>query len=59
LPKQFVESPGLVAEVLKYLRSDQVEGFSKEEFRRCDVARVKAVRAAMTWALDSYLRRTK
>lgn len=55
LPEKYVTAQGLVSEVLKYVPHDQVEGFSDEEFDRCDVATIKAVRAALSAALVSYM----
>lgn len=55
LPKKYVITQGLVSEVLKYVPHDQVEGFSDEEFDSCNVATIKAVRAALSAALVSYM----
>lgn len=55
-PEAFVHSPGLVDQVLGLLPRDQVEGFSAEEFERCDLARTKAVEVAQGVALDRLLR---
>lgn len=55
LPQKYVGTQGLVAEILKYVPHDQIEGFSDEEFDRCDVATVKAVRAALSAALAFYM----
>jgi len=57
LPERFVPPTGLVREVFDYLRQDQVEGFTDEEFEVCDVAKEKAVCIAQTVALDYCLRR--
>ena len=58
LPEQYVPpTQGLVAEVFNYLTENQVEGFSEQEFKDCTVATVKAVRAAHTTAMASYLSR--
>lgn len=55
LPEKYVAAQGLVSEVLKYVPHDQVEGFSDEEFDSCNVATIKAVRAALSAALISYM----
>ena len=57
LPEQYVPPKGLVAEVFDYLRPDQVEGYSKQEFDLCHVATIKAVNAAHSIALSSLLKR--
>lgn len=57
LPEKYISGKGLVSEVLNYIPRDQVEGFSDKEFKVCEVATVKAVRAALAVALDSYLKR--
>jgi hypothetical protein len=56
MPERYVSGTGLVNEVLKYIPRDNVEGFTEKEFKVCEVAKVKAVRAALAVALDSYLR---
>lgn len=56
LPERFVNSQGLVGEVFDYLRRDQVEGFTDEEFETCLVATEKAIRVAETVALAHRLR---
>jgi hypothetical protein len=57
LPKRYVSPPsnGLVSEVFKYLRPEQVEGYTDSEFKRCKVATEKAVRVADTFALRKIL----
>ncbi|MHC4461819.1 MAG: hypothetical protein ACYS30_10350 [Planctomycetota bacterium] len=55
LPEEFVPPRGLVKEVFDYLRPDQVEGFTDQEFEDCDVATQKAVRIAETLAVDCLL----
>lgn len=55
LPANFVNTPGLVAEVLQELPRQNVEGYSKAEYKRCDVARRKAVEVAHGLALDKVL----
>lgn len=57
LPAKYVSTKGLVADVFKYIPQDQIEGFSDKEFNRCDVATTKAVRVALSVAMDSYMRR--
>ena len=57
LPEQYVASQGLVAEVFDYLKEEQIQGFSQEEFDSCHVATVKAVNVAHTVALACYLER--
>lgn len=56
LPERFVDSPGLVDQVLSLLPRDSVEGFSAEAFERCDVARTMAVQVVQSVALDRLLR---
>jgi hypothetical protein len=57
LPEDYVPPKGLVKEVFDYLRDDQVEGFTQDEFLQCSVATDKAVRIAEVIALDKCLRR--
>ena len=57
LPEKYLSGTSLVADVLKYVPRDQVEGFTDEEFKRCEVATMMAVRAAQSAALNSYIRR--
>jgi hypothetical protein len=55
LPNQYLPPRGLVSEVFGLLSKDQLEGFSEEEFERCDVAKVKAVKVALSAAMSLYL----
>lgn len=55
LPMQYVPPQGLVSEVFDYIRRDQVQGFSEQEFKDCSVATLRAVQIADTVALASYL----
>jgi len=57
LPEAFVPPRGLVSEVFDYLRRDQVEGFTDQEFTECHVATRKAVQIGETVALEKRLRR--
>lgn len=59
LPAEYVSSKGLVSEVFKYINTNQVEGFTKAEFDRCDVAKIKAVKAVQSIAIILLLRRMK
>ena len=54
LPEQYVSSQGLVKEILDYLKEEQVQGFSQDEFDSCQTT-VKAVNFAHGVALACYL----
>lgn len=55
LPQQYVSSKSLVKVILDYLRSDQFEGFTDEDFQTCTLATRKAVKATVGFALDKHL----
>jgi len=54
LPEQYVSTQGLVKEILDYLKKEQVQGFSQDEFDSCQTT-AKAVNAAHSVALACYL----
>lgn len=51
LPEKYVSSKGLVKDVFDYLREDQIEGFTDEEFEKCTLATEKALRIAQSVAI--------
>jgi hypothetical protein len=56
LPERFVPPKGLVKEVFDYLKPNQVEGFTDQEFEDCYVATQRSICAAEAVALDYVLR---
>lgn len=57
VPKKYVDTKGLVREILDYLLPHQIMGFTPEEFEVCTVAKEMAVAAALATALDRALKR--
>ena len=57
LPRKYVATKGLVGEVYQYLRDDQIDGFTPNQFQKCSVASTMAVEAAFGRALDMMLSR--
>ena len=51
LPEEYVNSGGLADEVFNELNPDRLEGFTREEFEECSLARVKAINATTRAAL--------
>jgi hypothetical protein len=50
VPQEYLDSAGLVAEVFKLIPKDQRQGFTTEEFERCDVAKRMSVDVVTTVA---------
>jgi hypothetical protein len=55
--REYPGEPSLVAKQFKLIPQDQVQGFTDEEFRRSDVARIMSVKAVTTVAVRKLLRR--
>jgi hypothetical protein len=50
VPKEYVNTTGIIAEVFKLIPKDQMHGFTAEEFDRCDVAKIMSVNIVTTVA---------
>lgn len=56
LKKRYVASNGLVGTVLDKLTTDQVQGFSEEDFASCRLAKQMSVEVVDSVAMEKYLR---
>jgi len=57
LPKKYIKSQGLASSIYEFLRPNQIEGFTTQEFNRCKLATEKAVRIAKEAVILISLRR--
>lgn len=53
--REYLGTTGLVAEVFKLIPQNQIQGFTDEEFKRSDVAKIMSVKAVTTVAVRKLL----
>lgn len=56
LPEKYVNSTGIVKDVIDKISPDQIEGFTTKEFNECTLATVKAVQVAEGFAMEKKLK---
>jgi hypothetical protein len=55
IPKEYLDTKGLVADVYKLIPDDQIQGYTPDQFKLCHVAKEMSVGIVETVATEKYL----